>query len=152
MGQLDTKKSVPQEDLLRGVIPGLTRNPVVHHWIPAYAGMTLRRRRGLWLKSSWGTGLSICCIKTNYCTVASTRAAWNVHSGGYTVENRMNKRSSDIAPQEVHLMRFSDQDSIDEVAKLLRRASAGVGTKRTTIPVEEPFRNSFSSGLAAISN
>jgi len=23
------------------VIPGLTRNPVVHYWIPAFAGMTL---------------------------------------------------------------------------------------------------------------
>ena len=22
------------------VIPGLTRNPEVHHWIPAFAGMT----------------------------------------------------------------------------------------------------------------
>ena len=23
------------------VIPGLTRNPGVHHWIPAFAGMTV---------------------------------------------------------------------------------------------------------------
>ena len=47
MGQLDTKKSVPQEDLshrplrLRGVIPGLTRNPEAYFWIPACAGMTI---------------------------------------------------------------------------------------------------------------
>ena len=40
-------RGVPQEDFLRGVIPGLTRNPVVYRWlcipfgqIPAYAGMT----------------------------------------------------------------------------------------------------------------
>ena len=38
--QIDTRNPVPQEDFLRGVIPGLTRNPVVHRWIPAYAGMT----------------------------------------------------------------------------------------------------------------
>ena len=29
-----------QNDLTESVIPGLTRNPEVHHWIPAFAGMT----------------------------------------------------------------------------------------------------------------
>jgi len=29
-----------QNDLSVSVIPGLTRNPEVHHWIPAFAGMT----------------------------------------------------------------------------------------------------------------
>jgi hypothetical protein len=29
-----------QMDAKNLVIPGLTRNPAVHHWIPAYAGMT----------------------------------------------------------------------------------------------------------------
>ena len=29
-----------QNDLTKSVIPGLTRNPVVHLWIPAFAGMT----------------------------------------------------------------------------------------------------------------
>ena len=29
-----------QNDLTESVIPGLTRNPVVHRWIPAFAGMT----------------------------------------------------------------------------------------------------------------
>ena len=29
-----------QIDISESVIPGLTRNPVVHLWIPAFAGMT----------------------------------------------------------------------------------------------------------------
>jgi len=29
-----------QNDLAGFVIPGLTRNPVVQRWIPAFAGMT----------------------------------------------------------------------------------------------------------------
>ena len=29
-----------QKDPTDSVIPGLTRNPVVHYWIPAFAGMT----------------------------------------------------------------------------------------------------------------
>jgi hypothetical protein len=29
-----------QNDLTESVIPGLTRNPVVRLWIPAFAGMT----------------------------------------------------------------------------------------------------------------
>ena len=29
-----------QINLLESVIPGLTRNPVVHLWIPAFAGVT----------------------------------------------------------------------------------------------------------------
>ena len=29
-----------RNDLTKSVIPGLTRNPEVHHWIPAFTGMT----------------------------------------------------------------------------------------------------------------
>ena len=29
-----------QDELMGSVIPGLTRNPPVHQWIPAFAGMT----------------------------------------------------------------------------------------------------------------
>ncbi len=32
--------NVNQKNLADSVIPGLTRNPVVHFWIPAFAGMT----------------------------------------------------------------------------------------------------------------